>query len=522
MIVDIPDRCGSISSGNFRFILNHGVQIVKSCSSLPDKVLIIGSGVGGLSTAIILAKLGIDVTVLEKNFRPGGLLRSYTRDGIECGVGVHYLGSLDRGQILRSFFDYLGVSEGIPVVKMGQDGVIDRYIFDSSINSPPIFDLPQGMDGYEENLNRAFPGEEEKIAKLLIPLRQAGRQLHGLDFLYSTDNDFSLLDQSQSLGEILTELQCSPGLRSVLSIPSCWIGVPPNDCPAYYHNMALASYVSSSWRLERNGSDMADVFAGRLKELGGRIVVGEEVSRINVEDRVVTGLQLRSGEDLTAGTVIGAVHPKVVLKMLSRGDVKPSYRQRISNLQDTHGIFSVHVRLDADMHQEIPYNVFKINVAHNGDVVDLKYYQIRKSEKKDATLLSILTSGKDELWAPWSETKSGYRGGDYLERKEKHAAELVREAEEQFGSFKGLKILDAYTPLTIRDWVNSPGGSAYGVLRSSSQMLATALLNRTAVKGLYLAGQSVMAPGIIGTIMGSLSTVKLILGAEEFEKRVKF
>ncbi len=59
-------------------------------------------------------------------------------------MGVHYLGSLDRGQILRSFFDYLGVSEGIPVVKMGQDGVIDRYIFDSSINSPPIFDLPQG------------------------------------------------------------------------------------------------------------------------------------------------------------------------------------------------------------------------------------------------------------------------------------------------------------------------------------------------------------------------------------------
>ncbi|MBW1636542.1 MAG: NAD(P)/FAD-dependent oxidoreductase [Deltaproteobacteria bacterium] len=495
---------------------------MKSSSSLSGRVLIIGSGIGGLSTAIILAKLGLDVTVLEKNAHPGGLMRSYSRDGIECAVGVHYLGSLGRGQILRSFFDFLGVSEEIPVVQMGQDGVVDRYDFSTSASSSWCFDLPQGMDNYEENLNRSFPGEEEKIAKLLLSLREAERQLHGLDFLYSADNDFSLLDQSRSMGEIMTELQCSAGLQSVLSIPSCWIGVPPNDCPAYYHNMALASYISSSWRLRRNGSDMADVFADRFKELGGQIITGAEVRRINVDARVVTGLQLQSGEDLMAGTVIGAVHPKVVLKMLSSGDVKPSYRQRISNLQDTHGIFSVHLSLDADMHPEIPYNIFKINAAHNGDVADLKYYQIRKSEQKDTTLLSILTSGKDELWEPWVKTTSGHRGKEYIERKEGHSWKLVREAEAYFGSFKGLKFLDAYTPLTIRDWVNSPGGSAYGVLRSSSQMLATALLNRTAVKGLYLAGQSVMAPGIIGTIMGSLSTVKLVLGTDEFNRKIKF
>ncbi len=69
-----------------------------------EKVLIIGAGVGGLSTAIILAGLGYDVTVLEKNRQPGGLLRSYTREGIQCGVGVHYLGSLGEGQGLTEVF----------------------------------------------------------------------------------------------------------------------------------------------------------------------------------------------------------------------------------------------------------------------------------------------------------------------------------------------------------------------------------------------------------------------------------
>ena len=495
---------------------------MKSHTSLPEKVLIIGSGIGGLSTAIILAKLGFDVTVLERNPQPGGLMRSYTRHGIECAVGVHYLGSLDKGQILRKFFDYLGVTAAIPVTRMGQNGIIDKYIFDSSSHPSATFDLPQGIDAFEENLTQTFPEERTKIAKIVAPIRKSADQLHGLDLLYATQNDFSLLDQSQPLGEILDHLQCSPRLRSILAIPSCWIGVPLNDCPAYYHNMALASYVSSSWRLDRSGSDMAEVLAGRLKELGGEIITGAEVSRIHVQSRVATGVQLTSGESLTASIVIGAVHPKIILQMLPlEGAVRPSYRQRITGLKDTHGIFSVHARLDGNMHPEIPYNIFKIDTDRYGNVPDLRYYQIRKSERQGISLLSILTSGDSELWAPWINTQSGERGRGYLEAKERHALQLIREAEELFGSFKGLEILDTYTPLTMRDWVNSPGGSAYGVLRSSSQILATALLNRTSVKGLYLAGQNVMAPGIIGTIMGSFGTVKLLLGADEFRQNVR-
>lgn len=484
------------------------------------KVIVIGSGVGGLSTAIILAKIGFDVTVLEKNFLPGGLMRSYRREGIECSVGVHYLGSLDRGQILRTFFDYLGVSEMIPVKRMGQAGVIDRYLFDSPKTHPDHFDLPEGMDAYENNLKEAFPDESEKISVVMGPIRHSAEQLHRLDFLNTDTNDFSLLDQTLSLGNILDELGCSPGLRSVLAIPSSWIGVPLNDCPAYYHNMALASYVSSSWRLDCSGSEMADAFARRLQDLGGKIITGEKVSRIRAESRVVKGVQLESGESFAADIVIGALHPKIVLQMLSQGDVKPSYRQRISGLLDTHGIFSAHILVDADQHPEIQHNIFKIDTDEQGNVPDLRYYQIRKSEREGSNLLSILTSGKDELWAPWSNTVSGRRGIEYLETKENHTKKLIAEAEGLFGSFKNAKIVDSYTPLSMRDWMGSPGGSAYGVLRSSSQMLATALLNRTAVKGLYLAGQSVLAPGIIGTIMGSFSTIKLILGPKEFNAHI--
>ncbi len=489
-------------------------------SSAPKKVLIIGSGIGGLSTAIILAKLGVDVTVLEKNRHPGGLMRSYSRDGIECDVGVHYLGSLDKGQVLRRFFDYLGVTTAIPVTRMGRNGVIDRYIFDGGTSHQTTFDLPEGIDSLAAKLNGMFPDERELIGSIIDHTRRAATQLHGLDILYSTENDLSLLDQSSSMGEILDKLRCSPRLRSILAIPSCWIGVALNDCPAYYHNMALASYISSSWRLEKNGSHMADVFARRLVELGGRIMTGKEVKQINVASRVVKGITLGSGENIQASTVIGAIHPKVVLNMLSPGDVKPSYRKRISGLKDTHGIFSTHVAIDGACHPALPYNVFNIETDQQGNVPNMYYYQIRNSAKKDLNLLSILSSGQDELWSPWKHTQSGNRGREYMELKKRHANELVRGAEQVLGAFKDTKILDTYTPLTMRDWVNSPAGSAYGVQRSTDQLLATAMLNRTAVKGLYLSGQNVVAPGIIGTIMGSFSTVKLLLGTDRFNKTV--
>ena len=485
------------------------------------KVLIIGAGIGGLSLAIILARLGFEVTVLDKNQRPGGLMRSYTREGLECEVGIHYLGSLDKGQILRKFFDYLGVTDSIPVTRMGQNGVIDRYVFDSPLAQPASFDLPQGMDAYQENLHQAFPTEGNTIRHLLRVLRQAADQLHSLDLLYARQNDLSLLDQFQPMGGMLDRLQCSPGLRSIMAIPASWIGVPLDDCPTFYHTMALASYVSSSWRLDGSGAEMAEAVAARLRELGGKIVTGAEVDRIEVSSRVVTGLRLTSGEVLPAGMVIGAVHPKTVLNMLPDGAIKPSYRQRMSGLRDTHGIFSVHARINGQISPEMPYNLFKVATDKAGNVPDLKYYQIRKSKKKDVSLLSILTSGKGELWRPWEETRSGQRGQTYLETKEGHALQLVKEAETMLGRFHDLKILDVYTPLTMRDWVGSPGGSAYGVLRSSSQLLAAALLNRTAVQGLFLAGQNVMAPGVIGTIIGSFSTAKLILGADEFRRQIQ-
>ena len=182
---------------------------------------------------------------------------------------------------------------------------------------------------------------------------------------------------------------------------------------------------------------------------------------------------------------------------------------------------AVHALVPASQHPAFAHNLFAIETDAVGDTTDLIYVQLRPSERPDQNLLSLITSGHDSLWEPWRQTLSGQRGDAYLRAKTDFAHRLIAQAEKITGPLSGVRLLDVSTPLTIRDWVNSPNGSAYGVMRSTEQLLSAALLNRSSVRGLFLAGQSVMSPGVLGTIIGSLATVQFIVGPERFRQEVR-
>jgi phytoene dehydrogenase-like protein len=486
-----------------------------------ETIVVIGSGIGGLSSAIILATLGYKVTVVEKNQHPGGMLRSFVRKGVHCNVGLHYLGALDEGQILRRCFDFLGISDHLSFKRMGANAPVDRYYFANPANGPNRFDMPVGLDAYEARLKDAFPADDAPISAFMEQLRTSAEDFHRLGFLYEQRPMANLIEQTEPLWAFLDHAGCSPGLKSVISVPSVWIGVPANQCPLVYHTMILASYLFSSWRLQSSGAHMADVLHKRLMALGGKLVTGHAVHRIDIHNGHAKGITLDNGEPIAASNVIAAIHPKIVLDLMAPENVKPSYRRRITGLKDTGGMFSVHALVPRNGHQPIPHNIFSVQTKPNGAVDDVIYLQLRECERPEYLLLSLLTSGQDALWQPWQHTRSGQRGEDYKRLKHVMARKLIQQVEPITGILHGLELLDVYTPLSIRDWVNSPNGSAYGVMRSSNQLLSAAILNRTAVKGLYLAGQSVMAPGVLGAILGSLTTIKFIIGPDRFNQEIR-
>jgi phytoene dehydrogenase-like protein len=481
----------------------------------PGKILIIGSGVGGLTTGILFAKLGFPVTLVEKNVLPGGLMRGYRRRGYDCPVGVHYLGSLDVGQPLRHLWDYFGVTPLIPLERMGEDGVIDRYLFDDF-----VFDLPEGMSAFEDNLRRTFPGEQTQISSIMDHLRETCVGFSCLETLLSSGGRAVSPESFSSMGEHLGRLGCSGRLKSVLGVPATLIGVPLQACPLFYYYMILASYLLSSWRLQGGSSIMAEAFVSRFGSLGGELLTGDGVESIFTESGKVKGVRLESGREMAADTVIAAIHPQNVTAMLPAGALKPDHVERIGRFENTKGLFVVTLAVDGRAHEALPYNLYRIHSKENGSLLDGSFYQVRRSAYPETHLLTMMaTSGIDE-WQPWIETGSGHRGSDYEAAKEKKAAGLIAGAEPLFGSLQDAELIDIYTPLTIRDWVGSPGGSAYGIMRSSGQLMKMTFLNRPSIEGLFFAGQNILAPGIMGTTLGSFQVIKRIIGQERFDREV--
>ena len=86
------------------------------------KCVIIGSGLGGLSTGCILARNGYEVTVLEQGGQVGGCLQCFRRGDAVFDTGMHYIGSADPGQTLHTMLKYLGVDKDIRLMRLDPAG----------------------------------------------------------------------------------------------------------------------------------------------------------------------------------------------------------------------------------------------------------------------------------------------------------------------------------------------------------------------------------------------------------------
>lgn len=91
-------------------------------------IIIIGSGLGGLECGAILSKEGYHVCVLEKNELFGGCFQTYQRGGHRMDTGIHYIGSLDEGQIMNQYFRYFGIMDKLSIKRMDEE-VFDRIYY---------------------------------------------------------------------------------------------------------------------------------------------------------------------------------------------------------------------------------------------------------------------------------------------------------------------------------------------------------------------------------------------------------
>jgi phytoene dehydrogenase-like protein len=88
----------------------------------------------------------------------------------------------------------------------------------------------------------------------------------------------------------------------------------------------------------------------------------------------------------------------------------------------------------------------------------------------------------------------------------------MAEVAETLGPLHQPQIVDIWTPLTMRDWVGAPQGNTYGTRHSIRDGLPYLVLSRPPLDGLFLVGQSALAPGLLGISMGVLHVASAIAG----------
>lgn len=132
-------------------------------------IIIIGSGLGGLECGAILSKEGYHVCVLEKNELFGGCFQTYQRSGHRMDTGIHYIGSLDEGQIMNQYFRYFGIMDKLSIKRM------DEEVFDRIYYKDAIYDYAMGHERFMETLCHSFPHERENLKRYVAAIRIGGK-----------------------------------------------------------------------------------------------------------------------------------------------------------------------------------------------------------------------------------------------------------------------------------------------------------------------------------------------------------
>ncbi len=484
---------------------------VNSMSTVDTDIVIIGSGLGGLTSAILLGEQGLKATIIEHNPLPGGLVRSYMRQGVDCAVGLHYFGPADEGELLRQMFDILGVTDKLKLRRLGTGGTLERYIFDDL-----IFDLPPTFTGFEQALRSVCPNESDAIDAIISAVRSLAHGLHFDTTGRLQSNLFSFVGFNQSMEDFLQASGCSKKLHDIMTVHGFWTGLPMDKCPAYLLLYTLGALLLSAWELGCTGTQMVEAYVERACATGADLLLGDPVEQILVSDGRACGVRLKSGRTLSCRKIIAGIHPKLVLPMLPEDAVPAEYRKGLMNLEETPGAVCVRLLVDAKQHEAPGYNLFRIHKV-DGVNIDGTFFQLRRSELPGWNVLTMIRGSDYSDWKKWQNTQTGSRGPDYEQAKMRAAESLIETARSVLGTLEAYKILDISTPLTMRDWAASPEGSMYGLLRSVKNDLQYAVLTRLPVRSLYLVGQSAIAPGLLGVTLSVLRGVGEVIGRANFQ-----
>ncbi len=490
------------------------------------RVVIIGSGLGGLSCGIILLKNGYDVTVVEQSNQIGGCLQCFMRHGAKFETGMHFIGSAAEGQTMNKLLRYLEIYDDIKLSPLDADG------YDVVALGEQRYKFPVGKENFIRQMSEYFPEQRDNIRRYYetVELIANASSLHSLKYA-ETESRVAMEYSMRSIDDVISDLIPDPRLADVLVGNLPLYAAEKGKTPFATHAFIMDFYNQSSYRIA-GGSDTVAVSMRRtIEKYGGKVLTMSKATKIICDDTHATGVEINGEHVIPADFVISDTHPMRTLEMLDTKLIRPAFRKRINAIPQTVGSFSVYVKFKSGAVPYMNYNYYGYNQPSPWNCEQytedtwpkgflyMHFCQDEHPRFADTgVILSYMHMADVEKW---KGTKVGRRGADYEDFKRIKAERLLASLEEHFPGICGnIERYYTSTPLTYLDYTGTEGGSMYGITKDVNMGAAYRVAQRTKVPNVYQTGQNINSHGMLGVLVGTIVTCSEFLTAKTIYEQI--
>jgi phytoene dehydrogenase-like protein len=500
--------------------------------------IIIGSGAGGLASALCLARAGKKILLLEQHDVPGGWCHSFTMKGQRFSPGVHYVGFVGEGDSTNELLCGLGIANDLVFFEMNRKGYEHCHIGDE------IFSIPAGIENFKTKLRIRFPEESKGIEKYVDLVKTIHTQMMVIPNMRGFWDHITVAFKTKYVGKyglftlkrVINWHIKDPLLKTILNIQCGDHGLPPSRASFLVHCMLMSHYFEGGFYPMGGGGGYVKAFTKRIKALGGEIRTQSKVEKILIEDQKAVGVQLENGDIIKATTVISNADPNITfLGMVGEKNISKKLKKRLDNTKYSMTSLIMFLTLDIDVTRYgiDSGNVWKISESDLDAVYgNLNQNDILIGEEFKGVFLScttlkdppsfngyyhnfeIVTFLDYSAFEPFENGKD-YHTDAYDVFKKKLVNKMLNTVERLIPDARAHIIqAELGTPLTNKFYVNSTRGNVYGTEKTLKGVGPFSFKAKTEIKNLYLTGASTLSHGVGGATHSGIETAANILGCK--------